>query len=167
MTTLTSTVPGAIAALVTHLGNVATAQSALNLSTSVGLPIEEVHDNFVMIGDVEDGSLVSGYRQDWRGMPAYAERRSEQYGIPCAIRAFAGSSAPTARITDAFAIFDAVLAEIQSDPQASVNGGYPLTPSGSWQVTNMQIPMSGPLEGAGWGLYITFTVSVSNVELTS
>jgi hypothetical protein len=170
MTTLTSTVPGAIAALEAHLANVVTALPSLNITAVTGIPVEQVGQNFIMVGEVETGQLLTGYHQDWRGFPASAERKSEEYGIPCTIRAWSGESVSTSPATivgDAFTMLDAVMAELQSDPQATITGGYPLTPSGSWQVTEVDIPTSGPLGGQGWGVYMTFVVSIINVRLTS
>jgi hypothetical protein len=167
MTTLTSTVPGCIAALTTHLNTVASDNSSLNIGIYTGLPIETLKDNFIMIGDYNDGKLIEGYAQDWRGFPAVAERKSEAYALPCSLRAWSGNSDPVSRITDAFTMMDAVMGQLQGDPQGTVNGGYPLTPSGSWQVTSIDMPTSGPLGGAGWGVVLTFLVDVINVYLTS
>jgi hypothetical protein len=163
MTTLTSTVPGAVGVLQGHFQAVADALPDLNILVYTGIPAgTKPEQNFLMIGN-EAGQLLAGYHQDWAGMPASAERRSEEYGILCTIRALAGGNDPMDRMADAFTMWDAVLAELQSDPKASGS----ITPSGSWQVVGMDVPAWGPLGGKGTGMAITFTVEVSNVRLTS
>ena len=166
MTTLTSTIPGALSALETHMQNVASAHPLLNISVHVGIPIAEVENNYLAIGTYETGELVLDYEQDWAGFPAAAERKSERYKIPCTVRAWAGNTDPISRITDLFTMLDGILAELQADPQATVNGGYPLTPSGSWQISRVDIPVSGPLNNKGWGIVASFEVDVINVRLT-
>jgi hypothetical protein len=165
MTTLTSTVPGAIAVLLGYMGQVATDNPDLDAKAYLGPPVERVTDNYLMIGD-ETGHLITGYRQNWVGMPASAERKSEEYGIVCSLRAWTGGAAaldPAARLTDAFTMIDGLMGLLQADPGASGS----LTPSGSWQVPTVDIPVFGPFESGGWGALVSFTVQIINVRLTS
>jgi len=162
--TLTSTVPGAIAQLFAYMKQVADANPTLSVGTYLGLPTgTEVSNNYLMVGEDESGQLLSGYRQEWAGLPASANRSSEEYGIPCSLRAWQGDSDPASRLTDAFTMFDSLMGFLQNDPGAS----GALTPSGSWKVSTLELPESGPFGGKGWGVIGSFTVQIINVRLTA
>lgn len=166
MTTFVSTVPGAIECLETHFENVATANPSLDVGVYVGPPnSENWNANYLMIGERQTGRILSGYKQEWRGFPAVAARKLESpYTIPCSLRAASGSSTATdviGRLNDAFTMMDGVLSELQNDPQAS----GALSPSGSWQVTTIDIPATGVIAGFGWGVLMTFGVQIINVQL--
>lgn len=163
MATLTSTVPGAIQQLYTYIQAVAAANPTLNISTHLGLPIEYVANNYIMIGHYETGELIDHYLQDWAGLPAGAVRKNEEYDIVCSLRSWAGDSAPTTELTNIFTMLDGVMGKVMTDPNASGT----ITASGSWQVTDIKTPESGPLGTKGWGVIMTFAVAVRNVRLTS
>lgn len=160
-TTLTSTVPGAVSVLQTHFQNVANANPAMEIGVYLGLPVAAVKNNYLMIGNYQDGKVLASYRQDWVGMPAATAVKSETYSLNCSLRAWAGSSDPLARQADAYTMIDGVLSELQSDP----GGSGELTASGSWQVTEMEEAENGPLGESGWGVVFTFTVEVINVRI--
>lgn len=162
MATLTSTVNAAISTLLDHFQTVAT-QSVLKVTVYDGIPIEYATDNVLMVGHYETGQQVT-YDQDWAAFPASVGRKSEQYQIQCSLKVWSGDSsflAPAARRDEAWALLDAVMSELQSDPL----GSGVLSPSGSWQVTHVDNPETGPLSGSGWGVIYTFTVDVINVRL--
>ncbi len=160
---LTSTVPGALSALETDLQAVATANPSLDVGVYLGVPIANVTNNYLAISEWETGELIVNYRQEWAGLPANPPRRSEEYGIPVTIRAWAGDSDPQSRIADLFTLVDGVLGAVQADPQAS----GALTSSGSWQATELTIPESGPLGGKGFGVVAQLIIEITNVRLTS
>lgn len=162
MATLTSTVPGAIQQLLTYIEGVATANPSLEISTSIGLPIARVANNYIMVGNYETGELIDNYHQDWAGLPAGAVRKNEEYDILCSLRAWSGESDPVSRLNDAYTMFDGVMGFVMTNPGA--NGT--ITASGSWQVTDVKMPESGPFDAKGWGVIMTFAVSVRNVRLT-
>jgi hypothetical protein len=162
--TLTSTVPGAITQLFAYMQQVAADNPSLEIGTYLGTPIgTALTANYLILGEDETGQLLTGYRQEWAGLPAAANRSSEEYGVPCCLRAYAGNSDPAARLVDSFTMFDGLMGYLQDDPGAS----GALTPSGSWKVSNLDMPSSGPFGGKGWGVLMTFTVSIINVRLTS
>lgn len=162
--TLTTTVPGAIAQLFTYMEQVAADNPDLEIGTYLGTPIGTgLTANYLILGQDETGQLLQGYHQEWAGFPAAANRSEEEYGIPCCLRAMAGDINPVGRLTDAFTMLDSLMGYLQSDPHAS----GALTPSGSWKLTSLEMPESGPFGGRGWGVLMSFTVSIINVRLTS
>lgn len=163
MSPLTSTVPGAMSTLLSHLTAVVTANPTLGASAYLGLPVANVTDNYLAIGQWPTGALLHSYKQDFMGMPAKSGRKDEDYVLPCHLRAWAGDSTPTARLADAFTMLDGVLTRLQADPQ----GTTALSSSGTWQVDVVEIPESGPFTNKGWGVLVTFTVHVFNVRIPS
>ncbi len=160
--TLVSTVPGAVGALVDHFHNVANRNPSLHLGVYVGPPIGSVANNILTVGDPEgNGSLLVNYQQDFVTLPGTVSRRSEEYGLHCFIRCWAGNVDPVARIADAFTIFNGVVEELADD----VLGSGALTPSGSWRVSELVNIAAGPLGGEGWGCVFSFVVHVINVRL--
>lgn len=166
--TVTSTVPGALEVLLAFMENVVTALPDLDMGTYLGIPIGgAVANNYIAVGAWDTGELLTGYKQDWMGFPAAIDRKSEVYGLPCTVRAWQGDVDPPTVLTNFFLMVDGIMSQLQADPQA-LNGTetYALTPSGSWQATELSIPTSGPLGGRGWGMVGAFTVQVNNVRLT-
>ena len=162
--TITSTVPGAIAQLFAYMEQVAEDNPDLNIGTYLGTPIgTALSPNYFILGEDETGQLLQGYHQEWAGLPAAANRSAEEYGIPCCLRAYAGNSDPISRLTDAFTMLDGLMGYLQLDPGAS----GALTPSGTWKLSGLEMPESGPFGGKGWGVLMSFTVSIINVRLTS
>lgn len=174
--TLSSTFPGAVAVLVTHFKTVAGQHPTLNAAVYLGPAVgpSQPQSNFIMVGDFQTGALIRGYRQDFRGLPVPGTRKNEDYYIPCTIRTWAGTSLPASpsagidRLADAFSLMDGILNQLQNDPQ----GTNSLTSSGTWQVTQIDIPQAGPLPmigggSGGWGVVMTFEVHVFNVTLPS
>ncbi len=163
---ITSTVPGAITTLLGYFADVASANPSLDVGVYSGLPIANIKNNYLSIGEWETGSVLSGYRQDWVGFPASASPKLEDYSINCVARAWDGSSDTTAiaqRFTDAFTLLDGVMGCLQADPGASGS----ITPSGTWQVVGVDNIASGPLGGKGFGVLLSFEVQVINVRITS
>jgi hypothetical protein len=158
-----STVPAAVGVLEGYFTAVALENDNLNAGVYVGAPTGDCANNYLSIGSDETGQLLVDYRQDWASFPASAGRKSESYGIVCSLRAWDGNSDPIGRLTDAFVLLDGVQEALAADP----NGSGALTPSGSWQITSVETPEAGPLGGSGWGVLITFVVSVINVRLTN
>jgi hypothetical protein len=167
MTTLNTTLPDAIDALYAHFQIVQSKLFDLSLGVTIGPPISQVENNFLTVGDPETGELFNSYLQDFRGMPAVAGRKEESYSIPCGIRVWDGDSNPLDRARDLVTIFDAVLAELQSDPGGEINGFPALSPSGSWNATMLVNHRSGNLGGKGWGMIATFQVEVINVIINA
>lgn len=172
MSGLTSTVPGALAMLVTKFKAVASANPTLNIEVLLGEAMGpgEPSPNYLMVGNWETGELIANYKQDFRGMPAVSAWKNEDYVIPCNLRAWAGTAppasptAPQARLTSAFGILDGVLRQLQADP----SGSGALSSSGTWQVTSIEMPMTGPWPAVGgWGVLMVFDVHVFNVTLTN
>lgn len=163
MATLTSTVPGAVAQFKAYLDAVSAANPSLDIGTYVGVPIEAVTNNYMMVGNWETSELIANYKQDFAGMPAIANKKNESYSIMASIRAWSGNSDPIARLTDLFTMVDGVLGQFASDP----NGSGHLTASGTWQVDSVDVPFSGPFGASGWGVLAVVQVQVFNVRLTS
>lgn len=157
-----STVPGAVSVLQTHMAAAVASLPALNASVYVGPPVADKTNNFLMIGDAETGEIVEGYTTDWAALPAVAQWRSEEYGLMCSLQVWSGNVDPAGRLADAFSLMDALQLQLLND----IGGSGALTPSGSWELTNIQNPITGTLGGTGWGVTFTFTVQVSNVRLS-
>ena len=174
---LQSTVPGALGQLYTYMQTVAASIGQFNrpagtIGVYLGLPIERVEPNYLMVGNDETGELFQGYEQDWVGMPATKPRKGEVYSIPCSVRTWCGSpgvtggSAQVDRMNEAFQLVNGLLEEIMADPNGSSNGQSNLTASGSWQIKTLTNPASGPLgDEGGWGVVLELNVAVINVRI--
>ena len=162
-TTVTSTVPGAVAVLQRHFEAVAKTEPKLAPAVYIGLPVERVADSYLLIGDEETGSLLASYSMKFTSAVA-ANRHSEEYGILCALRVWAGDTNQLARLTDAFRLLAGVTTALQNDP----GGSGQLTPSGTWQVSEVTVPVNAPFgDPVGFGVVLAFIVQVINVRLTS
>lgn len=160
---IVSTVGPAIAVLAGYFDTVAAGLPGLNIGVYTGLPVENVAENFLMVGDYPNGDeTIVGYEQRWAAMGASAGLRSEEYSIACCLRAWSGDSDPAGRLSDAFSMFDAVARQLVADP----GGSAQLTPSGSWGAVRLTMPVAGPIGGAGWGVVLAFDVEVINAQLT-
>ena len=161
---LTSTVPGAVAALQTHMGNAVAANPSLAAEVHLGFPTAEVANNYLQIGD-ETGALLVNYRQEFLDFPITAGigHRTEEYGLLCSMRVWRGDTDPLGRLTDAFTLLNAVMAELATDP----GGSGALTPSGTWHVGEVTVPWTGLLKNMGWGVELGFTVEIINVRLSA
>jgi hypothetical protein len=165
---ITSTLAGAIKVLRTHFNTVAAENSGLNVGVYVGLPVGpgQSANNYLMIGELQTGRMVRGYKQEFRGLPAVAAHKSEDYSIPCTLQVWDGTgpvetpTAPLARLNDAMSLLNGVLTQLQADPQGSTQ----LT-SGTWQVNQIDMPQTGPFSNGGWGVLMTFSVHVFNVTI--
>ena len=161
--TVTSTVPGAVAVLLQHFEAIAQANPALDVGVSLGKPTERVSDNYLIVGDVDTGQLLSAYSLKFMSSVS-ANRHEEEYGINCSLRVWKGDIDQLARLTEAFRLFKGVTSALQNDPK----GNGQLTPSGTWQVSEMGIPVNGAFgDPAGWGVVMEFIVHVFNVRLTT
>src|SRR6185437_8005842 len=164
MASLTSTVPGAIGCLQTHLRNVAAANPALKVGVFLGPPTgQQVPNNRFCIGSHENFELLTTYNGEFAAIPGASYLKSEEYVIACHLQVWADPPDPLDRITDGFTLMSGVLSELTGDIGASGT----ITPSGSWQVTSMRTPYSGPGPEGGWGLVIEFDIHVWNVQLSS
>jgi len=164
MASLTSTVPGAVATLQTHLQNVANANPALKVGVFLGPPAgQNPPNNRFIIGSYGSYELLSSYQGDFAAIPGASYLKSEDYNIPCHLQVWADPPDPLGRVTDAFTLMSAVLSELTGDIGASGT----ITPSGAWQVTSMTTPFSGPFSVGGWGIVVEFDVHVFNVQLSS
>jgi hypothetical protein len=163
MTVLTSTVPGAITTLQTHLQNVAAANPSLEAAVYLGLPTQTVTSNYLMIGSYPNGEIVDGYESGFAAIPGASKLKSEEYNLLGHIRTWAGNVQPADRIADAFTLLDGLLEELTND----IGGSGQLTPSGSWQVAAVDNPLATPMSPNGWGFVLAFTVHVWNVQITS
>jgi hypothetical protein len=162
--TVVSTVPGAIGTLQTHFDNVAAANPTLNLGVFVGDPTGELPNNYLMIGSWPEGNLIDGYEGGFPWLQANGYEKSEDYKVTCHLRVWGGDVDQLGRLTDAFTVIDGVLSELTGD----VGGSSSLSSSGSWQVTDIANPLTGPMGAVGgWGLIFTFDVHVVNVRLSS
>lgn len=164
MSQLISTVPGAVATLQTHFLNVRTANPSLDVGVFLGPPVgQQIPDNRLVIGAHETYELLTSYTGDFAAIPGASYLKSEDYVIACHLQVWADPPDPIGRITDAFTVMSGVLTELTGDIGASGT----ITPSGSWQVTSMRTPITGPIDGGGWGIVIEFDVHVFNVQLSS
>jgi hypothetical protein len=160
-----STVPGAISAIQGYFGTVAVFNPSLALGIYTGPPIENVANNFLMIGGYPDGAeMVTSYSSTWAVLPAAAKTVTEDYAISCCLRTWAGDSDPTSRLADAFMLLSQIHEQVVTDPSGSGN----LSTSGSWgEFGPVSMPICGPFEGVGgWGVVLTFDIRVINVRLT-
>jgi len=163
---LTSTVPGALLQMYKYVQAVVAANSPFAKSGVIegyfGKPTTHVSNNFLMVGSDETGELWTGYKQDWVGMPATVKRKGEEYTILLTARTWAGNTNGQAdRLNEVWALADGLIDQVMSDPGGSGN----LTASGSWQVTGVENPASGPLGRKGWGTVLAITVQVINVRI--
>jgi hypothetical protein len=166
---LVSTVPGALQQMFSYVQIVANTYNNFNggqVGAYLGLAIgESIENNYLQIGDDETGELFIGYRQDWVGLPAHGWRKGEEYTIPVCLRVWSGEVDQFARLTDAFTLVNALMNQIMADPNGLANGSPNLTASGSWQITGLTQPFSGPIKGKGWGVMLKITVAVKNVRI--
>ncbi len=161
MPSLSSTVPGAIAALNVHFQAVADS-AEIELGNYVGPPFGTVANNFLIIGDAEGkGELITNYQQGFQGMYQPPLRRTESYGLHCALRVWNAAIDATARLTEAFDVLSAVMTRLAADVEPAA-----LAPSGSWSVTSIENTAAGALGGKGWGCVFGFDVQVQQVILT-
>lgn len=170
MPSLTSTVPGAIATLQTHLQAVAAANSTIDplggpVGVFLGPPVgQEVPNYRFCIGAYETFELLPDYKGEFSAIPGNSYLKSEDYQLACHLQCWAEPVDPIARITDAFTLMSGVLSALTGDIGASGT----ITPSGSWQVVSMRTPFTGPFQGAaGWGIVVEFVIHVWNVQLSS
>jgi hypothetical protein len=159
---ITSTVPGAVATLAGYMTAAAAANPLLDAETYVGLPIGEVADNYLMVGEPDSGAVIVPGSYSWASMPVGAKRRNEVYALQATIRTWAGDIDPAARLNDAFALLNSLHEQIVSDPGGSGN----LSPSGAWGALHVAMPANGPLDGmGGWGTVLDLQLHVLNVQL--
>lgn len=166
MTQIVSTVPGALKTLRGYLQTVADANTGLNAAVYFGPPTGGGNPtpNYLMVGNYENGELISGYEQDFRTLSIASATKNEDYIIPCAIRTWSGDNGATSqfdRINDAFALLDGVMQLFQTHP----TGTGALSSSGTWQVSEITMPESGPSNNGGWGVMLAFEVHVFNVTI--
>lgn len=168
--TLTSTLPGAIATLETHLQAVADANRTLDPSGGpvgvfVGPPVGQQVPNYrFCVGAADTFELLKKYDGGFAAIPGASYLKSEDYVLTGHLQCWAEPVDPIGRITDAFTLMSGLLAALTGDIGASGT----ITPSGSWQITSMTTPFSGPFQAsAGWGIVVEFDIHVWNVQLSS
>lgn len=159
-----STVPGAVDVLYGYVQAVAAQFPALSLGAYLGLPVETVANNFIMVGEHETGVIIAPNTFEWVTMPATAQthRRSEDYAIQGCIRVWNGNSDPVTRLSEVFQVLDALQEQIVSDPGAS----GALTPSGAWSTLTATMEVCGPINEKGWGVVLAFELHVTGVQIT-
>jgi hypothetical protein len=160
-----STIPGAVATLEGYMQAVASATSVPDVKVFVGYstPLSGMSDNFLMVGDYQEGTLVMPSDGDWASLPAAAKRRTETYALQGCMRAWAGGTDWQSRLDDIFSLLDGLQSKIVSDP----GGGGTLSPSGSWGQFSWRMEANGPLiNTAGWGVVLGFELHVVNVRIT-
>lgn len=165
-TIITSTIPGAIAAVSGYMSAIADANPAWVLGTyPEGLPTASVSNNLIALGDWETGSTVTPVSYKWAAIPGAAKLRYEAYALSGTVRTAGGAGGQIGageRISDAFAIFNAFHEQVVSDP----GGGGNLSPSGSWGDLDMTMHYSGPSGQSGWMVVLGFELHVINAQLT-
>lgn len=173
--TVVSTVPAAMQVLAAYMSQVASQNPALNPGVYVGLPVETVRSNYLMVGDPE-GKLIDPESYQWAAVPGQARLRLESYAVLGNIRAYSGSADLTGRVTDAFGMLNGLQELIVSDPGGyakglnpaapATDGGSNLSPSGSWGDLKVTDVASGQIGGQGWGVVLTFQLDVINAQLS-
>jgi hypothetical protein len=159
---LVSTVAGAISTLLGHMQDVAANQLDLDLSVFLGPPTDQVNGNYLMLGNYPDGlEFITNYHSP-RSVLGIEKAHNEDYQLVGHIRSWSGSADPNdvlTTINNAFAIVNDLAGRIEDD----WNGSGALSTAGSWSVSEITQPESGPLgDLGGWGIIITFTVQVVN-----
>lgn len=144
---------------------VADANPTLDAGVYVGQVVGDVKDNFFAIGSpIGQGELVTNYVSNWQGLYSVQPlRRTEDYGIGCTIRTWAGDIDPATRYQDAFTLLVGLMTQLANDKAASGSFGT----SGSWGIADVANPAAGELNRKGWGVVLTFTVAVQHVILTN
>jgi hypothetical protein len=159
-----STIAGAVTTLQTHMANVATANPSLNAAVYVG-PVQgtEVADNYLQVGEWETGAIWHSYVGDWAFLPGASKTKSEDYHLYGTVRTWAGNVDVAATLDNAITLLSGVVRELTDD----IGGSGQLSPSGSWQVTDVDNPYNGPFVGAaGFGVVVSFDIHVVNVQLS-
>lgn len=169
MAGITSTVPAAVNTLGLYMQNVAAANPALNPAVyMVGLPVGSVRNNFLMVGSMTTGELISPESYKWNAVPGTAKLRGESYALLGTIRVWSGASgkdAALARLGDAFTLLNGLQQQIVNDLGANAYTTAALSPSGSWGDLDVSMDGNGPLDGKGWGVALGFELHVLNVQL--
>lgn len=158
-----STIPGAVAVLEGYMSTVASASSVSDVNVYVGYSAPTPSYNYMMVGDYEEGLLMTRIASTWATFPAAAKRRTEEYSLVGHIRTWAGGYDWQSRLNDAFALLDALQDQILGDPQ----GSGALTTAGAWGSFDSTMKANGPLgDPTGWGVVIEFELSVLNARVT-
>lgn len=167
---LVSTVPGAVGVLEGHFNNVAAANPALNVGVFVGPPVgQNVPNNHLAICGypVNDGEMVVGWLGKFNAIPGSLYLKGEDYSLACHLQTWSGEVDPISRITEAWTLLSGVMTELTLSA-AAIGGSGSLTPSGSWEISNVGNPHSGPFAtGGGWGMVLTFDIHVWLVQMQS
>lgn len=164
MASVTSTVPGAITALLGYMNTVASNNPALNIGVYLGEPISNVNDNFMAVGSFVDWSPVAPETYKWAAIPGSAKLRSEEYSLQGVVRSLSGNSTDQDkldRLNDVFTILNALHEEILNDYFAS----GALSGPGAWGELRVTMEAFGPLGGVGFGAVLGFELEVVNAQL--
>ena len=162
MSTFTSTIPAAITTFQGYMTAAAAAVTSVPVSVYVGYstPLSGMSNNFMMVGDYEEGVLWAPAETDWQSWSIQAKRRKEEYALYGTIRCWTGD--PTDwqdPLNNAFTLIDALTEQIVSDPGAAGN----LTGSGSWGRFGYRNIASGALTNtAGFGVVVGLELTVIN-----
>lgn len=159
---VTSTVPGAINALLGYMNSVAATNPALDISVHLGEPIVNVNDNFMAVGSFQDWAPVAPDTYSWATIPGAAKLRTESYSLQACLRAYSGEVDPLARLTDVFAMLNALHQEILNDIQAGGALGGP----GAWGALHVDMDEFGPLDNKGFGCVLGLQLAVINVQIS-
>lgn len=171
---INSTIPGAIGCLLGYMNQVSADYSntgnfgQIEVFLGPGIAQNTPQQYWLAIGEWPEGALWSGYQSTWAALPGAAKLVREEYSLECNLRAWQGSTDPTTtvdqmnRVTEAFILYNDLFQYLVNDP----GGSDKLTPSGSWEMSTLEMPTAGPMGGAGWGVVGTFSIFVRNVQLT-
>lgn len=172
---ITSTVPAAMQVLAAYMNSVANANPALNPGVYVGLPVESVRNNYMMVGDTE-GKLFTPDSYSWAAVPGLARLRKETYALLGTVRAYSGGVNISARVGEVLTLINGLQELIVTDmggnavglnpASPATDGGINLSDSGSWGGFRITDQTSGPINGQGWGVVVTFEIDVINAQIT-
>jgi hypothetical protein len=167
VSTLTSTIPGAILTLQYYMQEVASTNPSLDIGVYLGEPVESVANNFMVIGAYETWEPVSLSTYSWATIPASFQIVSESYALQGTIRAWQENIDQLGRLNDAFTMINGLHQALRNDPNAIALGTGPaLTDPGSWGDFDVTMEAYGPLgDLGGWGVVLGFELHVINTRL--
>lgn len=171
---IVSTVPAAACVLAAYMQQVSANNAGLQAGAYLGVPAQALRPNYMMVGDAT-GRWFNPETYSWAAMPGQARLRLEKYALVGTIRAYSGAADITGRHTDMFTMLNGLQELLVADPGGlaegmnvqtpAVAGAVNLSPSGSWGDLTVTETSSGQLNGQGWGVVITFELSVINAQL--
>lgn len=170
-----STIPGAVGVLGGYMSAAAAANPDLapGVYTS-GYPASSVKPNFMMVGSLEDGTVVDQTTYDWAAIPGNSRMATEAYQLRGTIRATVGGAdqASVLRcLANAYRLLDSLRDQVAADLSgvggATEDNPTPLSPTGSWGPMTVTMTLNEHVQDMGWVVALEFSLAVINAQLYS